>query len=460
MKKRLVILGGGESGTGAALLAQANGYDVFVSDRGPIAEKYKTELGDERIMFEENGHTEHLILNADEVIKSPGIPPNAPVVQKLRERGTPVIGELEFAARYTKARFVAITGTNGKTTTTMLTYHLLKENLQSVALAGNVGTSLARQVAQKEQPGWYVVEVSSFQLDDMYDFKADVGILLNITPDHLDRYEGSMEAYTASKFRIVRNMTANDHFIYVHDDEVTRNETSHRDIPATIYPVSYSTPGDVASGRGAFVEEGTMKIKWGVDKNELIMPVSDLPLQGRHNTTNAMAAVLAAGIAGAPKAGIPGAVRSFRSVPHRMEDAGTIAGVSFVNDSKATNVDSVWYALDSFSKPVVWIAGGVDKGNDYSQLDRLVANNVKALVCLGKDNAKLKGYFGGKLERIEEASSMEEAVEKAAALAIEGEAVLLSPACASFDLFKNYEDRGEQFKAVVNRMMEEERREQ
>ncbi|MGB5930736.1 MAG: UDP-N-acetylmuramoyl-L-alanine--D-glutamate ligase, partial [Cyclobacteriaceae bacterium] len=382
----------------------------------------------------------------------------APLVQKLRQQQTPVIGELEFGARYTNARFIAITGTNGKTTTTLLTYHLLKENRQEVALAGNVGTSLARQVyeynkSSQNGPDWYVLEVSSFQLDDMYEFKADVGVLLNITPDHLDRYNGSMEAYTEAKFRIIRNMTAGDHFIYVQDDEVLSKETSKRDIIAAMYPVSLSTPADT----GAFIEEEAIKVRWGVDKNELIMPVSDLPLQGRHNATNAMAAVLASGLAGAPKVGIPGALRTFRSVPHRMEPVAEVSGVQYVNDSKATNVDSVWYALDSFTVPVVWIAGGVDKGNDYSQLDRLVSEKIKALVCLGTDNSKLKKYYGDKVATIEEAASMKEAVRKASELAAAGDAVLLSPACASFDLFKNYEDRGDQFRTEVS-SLESERR--
>jgi UDP-N-acetylmuramoylalanine--D-glutamate ligase len=287
----------------------------------------------------------------------------------------------------------------------------------------------------------------------MYEFKADVGVLLNITPDHLDRYNGSMEAYTASKFRITQNMTEMDHFIYVYDDKVLKEETSKRDIAATIYPVSLTTSFEP----GAVLEEDTMKLRWGVDKNELIMPVSDLPLQGQHNTTNAMVAILASGLAGAPKVGMSEALRTFKSVPHRMEPVAEIAGVKYINDSKATNVDSVWYALDSFTVPVVWIAGGVDKGNDYSQLDRLVTEKVKALVCLGTDNAKLKKYYGEKVATIEEATSMEEAVRKATALAETGNAVLLSPACASFDLFKNYEDRGEQFKAVVRSLTSERR---
>jgi UDP-N-acetylmuramoylalanine--D-glutamate ligase len=442
MSKRIVILGGGESGTGAALLARAKGYDVFLSDAGPLQEKYRDILIANEIEFEEGQHSSIRIYAANEVIKSPGIPDKAPLIQELHRRGIPVVSELEFAARYTQARFIAITGSNGKTTTTLLTYHLLKEAGFNVGLAGNVGDSLARQVAE-DRHEWYVLEVSSFQLDGMFSFKADIGILLNITPDHLDRYDYVFQNYVDSKFRILQNMTEADHFITFREDSVVQAELEKRAIPAAIHQVSLlEEPENGAARIGNELIFNLQGHRW-------VLSVEDLLLKGSHNHINCMCAVSAALLAGARPDAIKVALSTFQNAPHRLEEVATINGVKYVNDSKATNVDSVKYALGSFTEPVIWIAGGVDKGNDYSLLTELVAEKVKALVCMGKDNSPLDKAFAHTDLPMAHTGSIKEAVAKAAFYARPGDVVLLSPACASFDLFKNYIDRGEQFKEEV-----------
>jgi UDP-N-acetylmuramoylalanine--D-glutamate ligase len=443
MSNRIVVLGAGESGTGAALLAKAKGLDVFVSDAGPIAEKYKQVLRNEGIAFEENGHTEQAILNnVAEVVKSPGIPDKVQLIRDLRKRGVPVISELEFAYRYTKAKFIAITGSNGKTTTTLLTYHLLKSAGMNVGLAGNIGDSLAKQVIRDDKD-WYVLEVSSFQLDGMYNFKADIAILLNITPDHLDRYEYNFQNYVDSKFRLVQNMTAADYFISYPENEAIYKELSVRSIDAQQVYISLE---------GA-LEEGAVK-----DGEELVfqlagkkarIAIDTLPIQGCHNYINTMAAVSAALIADVKEDAIAEALKTFKNAPHRLEKVVEFNGITFVNDSKATNVDSVKYALGSFKQPLVLIAGGVDKGNDYSLIYDLVMEKVKTIVCMGKDNGPLHKAFGNSGIKLIDADSIQRAVEEAFKEASPGDVVLLSPACASFDLFKNYEDRGEKFKQEV-----------
>ncbi|PZX12424.1 UDP-N-acetylmuramoylalanine--D-glutamate ligase [Breznakibacter xylanolyticus] len=444
--KRIVILGAGESGTGAALLARQQGFDVFVSDMGVIQPRYCAELDAAGVPYEQGQHTEALILNADEVIKSPGIPDKAPLVKALHAQGTPVISEIEFAGRYTRARKICITGSNGKTTTTLLTFHLLQGAGIRAALAGNVGTSLARQVASGNEPDWYVIELSSFQLDGMFDFKADVAVLTNITPDHLDRYDYQMQNYVDSKFRIVQNMTPSDYFIYCADDEIIEDEMKHRQIAATCLPFSYNHKVD----EGAYVDQEQFHVTY---KNHLMSILfKDLSLQGRHNIYNSMAASIAAQVASIRKDVIRQCLMSFQGVEHRLEKVLSVRAVEYINDSKATNVNSTWYALECMTRPVVWIAGGVDKGNDYSTLLPLAKEKVKALICMGKDNEKLKQSFGGVVPVIKETSSMKETLDVAYQLAEKGDVVLLSPACASFDLFKNYEDRGQQFKECVRNL--------
>jgi UDP-N-acetylmuramoylalanine--D-glutamate ligase len=442
MAGRIVILGAGESGTGAAMLAQKQGFDVFVSDMGVIKPKYIAELDELDIAWEQGKHTESLILNATEVIKSPGIPEKAPMIKKLREAGIPVIGEIEFAGRYLTGKTIGITGSNGKTTTTLLTHHILKKAGLNVALCGNVGKSLARQVAEG-QHDYYVIELSSFQLDDMADFKADIAVLLNITPDHLDRYEYSMDKYAASKFRIVRNQDAECAFIYCLDDLETTNRLEDHPTPAKKYPFSIMQRVE----EGAYLENETININ--INKQQLAMSIHDLALQGKHNAYNSMAAGIAAKVLEIRKEIIRESLSDFQNIEHRLEFVARVHGIDFINDSKATNVNSTWYALESMDKPVVWIAGGVDKGNDYSMLDELVKSKVHTLICMGTDNSKLKTYFNGKIAQIEEAGSAEEAVALAYRFARKDEVVLLSPCCASFDLFENYEDRGTRFKAAV-----------
>jgi len=441
MNKRIAILGGGESGVGSAILAQKNGADVFVSDFGMIKEKYKNQLNSYNINWEEGKHTEDLILNANEIIKSPGIPEKVAIVKAAIEKGIPVISEIEYAGRYTDALKICITGSNGKTTTTTLLYHILKNAGLNVGIAGNVGKSWALQIAE-ENFDYYVIELSSFQLDGMYDFKADIAILMNITPDHLDRYNG-MQGYTDSKFRITQNLTDQDVFIYCADDEVTKNELSKYKIEAHQLPFSLYQKLD----EGAFIEEENLKIKY--KSNELIMSMQNLALKGQHNTYNSMAAGIASKVLKLRKEDIRESLSNFQGVEHRLESVLKVHGIEFINDSKATNVNSTWYALESMSNDVIWIAGGVDKGNDYSILEELVRKKVKSIICLGIDNAKIHKAFGEIVETIIDVKSAEEAVKTAYYLAKKGDNVLLSPACASFDLFDNYEDRGKQFKQAV-----------
>lgn len=443
--KRLVVLGAGESGAGAAVLAKKQGLDVFVSDFGEIKNQYKQLLDNYEIPWEEKQHTEKLILNADEVVKSPGIPEKASIVKALLEKGTPVISEIEFAGRYTHAKMICITGSNGKTTTTMLTYHILQSAGLNVGLAGNVGDSLALQVAEKDFD-YFVVELSSFQLDGMKEFKADIAILLNITPDHLDRYNYEFQNYIDSKFRIIQNQTEKDAFIFWNDDPVIQNELKKRKIQSTLYPFSLERKEKTK----AFIENNQLIIS--TLNNIFTMPQTELSLQGIHNTYNSMAAGLAASIVDVRKENIRQSLQDFHGVEHRLEYVATVRNVKYINDSKATNVNSTWYALQSMRTPVVLILGGTDKGNNYSEIEEMVKEKVSALILLGADNSKLHQFFDGKVEKIIDVQSMEACVKEAYKLAEPGETVLLSPSCASFDLFKNYEDRGKQFKEYVRKL--------
>lgn len=443
--KRIVVLGAGESGAGAAILAKKQGFDVFVSDLSAIKDAYKQMLNDHQILWEEKKHTEELILNADEIIKSPGIPDKAPLVKKLKDKGTPIISEIEFAGRYTNARMICITGSNGKTTTTSLIYHILKQAGLNVGLAGNIGNSLALQVAES-QFDYYVVELSSFQLDGMYDFKADIAILLNITPDHLDRYDYQFQNYVDSKFRITNNQTAGDAFIYWENDPVIQKELAKRKIQSAIYPFAV----DKQVKTKAFIEQDHLIIN---TLNSLFtMPTAELSLQGLHNTYNSMAAGLAASLLEVKKTNIRQSLQDFQGVEHRLEYVATIKNVRYINDSKATNVNSCWYALQSMKTPVVLILGGTDKGNDYTEIEELVKDKVKALIFMGLDNKPLHAFFDGKVSKIVDVQSMESAVQQAYGMAESGDTVLLSPCCASFDLFRNYEDRGQQFKQFVRNL--------
>ncbi|MBR4498631.1 MAG: UDP-N-acetylmuramoyl-L-alanine--D-glutamate ligase [Bacteroidales bacterium] len=447
-KKLIVVLGAAESGVGAAILAKEKGFDVFVSDNGIIKDQYKSMLVDNGIVYEEGHHTEEKILQATEVIKSPGIRSDAPLIVKLMAQGTPVISDLEFAARYTNAKLICITGSNGKTTTTLLTYHILKQAGLNVGLAGNVGKSFALQVAHNNFD-YYVLEISNFQLDHMYDFKADIAILLNITPDHLDRYEYKFQNYINSKFRILQNMQSNDTFIYCSDDQVLIDEIGKRSIAADTW--AFTVTDDTS--KQAYLKDDTIYVNLR-DKDSFSFTVGEMQLQGKHNFGNSMAAMLAAKAVDIKNEKIRDSLKSFENVEHRLEKVPfQVNGVEFINDSKATNVNSVWYALDSMkSKNVIWIAGGTDKGNDYSELYELAIQKVKSLVCLGIDNEKLKKSFGDKIETIVETRSMKDAVETSYKLASPGDVVLLSPACASFDLFKSYVDRGKQFKEAVRNL--------
>ena len=444
-KKRIVVLGGGESGAGAAVLAKVKGFEVWLSDMGEIKEKYKNLLNSYGIDWEEKHHTEEKILAADEVIKSPGIPDKAPIIQKIHSKNIPVISEIEFAGRYTDAKMVCITGSNGKTTTTLLTYHILQSAGLNVGLAGNVGNSLALQVAT-EHHDVYVIELSSFQLDNMYEFKANVAVILNITPDHLDRYDYKMENYVAAKFRIMQNQTSEDSFIFWQDDPIIAAQLKNLKTEARMLPFSEHDDSDAA----AYVHNGEIVVNagngaWDINRD-------DLSLKGLHNLYNSMAAALSASILDIKKETIRKALSDFQSVEHRLEYVDTIAGVRYINDSKATNVNSTWYALESMTQPTVLILGGKDKGNDYTEIEDFVKEKVKAIVCLGVDNDKLHKFFDDKVPAIADARSMQEAVEKCAQFATEGDTVLLSPCCASFDLFKSYQDRGEQFKACVKNL--------
>jgi len=443
--KRIAILGAAESGVGAAILAQKQGYDVFVSDLSRIADNYKTHLTERNIQFEEGCHTDSLILNADEIIKSPGIPDKAVVIKKIKNANINIVSEIEFASRFTNAKMIAITGTNGKSTTTLLTYHILKKAGVNVGLAGNIGKSFAWQVAE-ENFDHYVLELSSFQLDDMYTFKADIAVLLNITADHLDRYEYSIQNYINSKFRIIQNQTAEDAFIYCFDDAVIKTEVLKRNPLATCYPFSIRQD----EGMSAYVNDNNLYLN--IHNNLFTMSIFELALQGKHNLYNSMAAGVAARILDIRKESIRESFADFRNAEHRMEFVNTVHGIDFINDSKATNVNSTWYALECMESKVVWIAGGIDKGNDYSELFEVVKKKVKAVVCLGKDNKKIVESFRDKVATIVETQSMEEAVRSSYYLAEKGDTVLLSPACASFDLFNNYEDRGRQFKNAVRNL--------
>ena len=446
---QIVVLGAAESGVGAALLAQAKGHAVFVSDRNEIKPDYKQKLTAAGIEFEENQHSIDRILQAEEVVKSPGIPEKAAVIQALRERKIPVISEIEFANRYTKARFIAITGTNGKTTTTLLTYHLLKESGLNVGLAGNIGYSLAEQVVE-DKFEYYVLEVSSFQLDDVQYFRPWISVLLNITPDHLDRYNYSLAEYAEAKLRIMLRQDSDDTFIYNADDENIQRYFKAALRPVHQMPFSLHHRADFQLA-GYYEERSVLCVDLlpGYYSSTEKISTARSPLIGEHNRQNVLAAVLAARVAGVSKAQIESALSTFHNADHRLQSVREIAGVEYINDSKATNVEAAWYALDGIKRPIVWIAGGTDKGNDYAPLLPLVQQKVKALVCLGVDNTKLRAELGGVVPHLEETQSMADAVRRAAALAAPGDVVLLSPCCASFDLFKNYEDRGQQFMAAV-----------
>ena len=445
MNKRIVVLGAGESGAGAAVLAKVKGFDVFVSDMSLIKDAYKALLNKYEIEWEDGRHSIEKILNADEIIKSPGIPDTAPVIREIQKKGIPIISEIEFAGRYTHAKMICITGSNGKTTTTLLTYHILKNAGLNVGLAGNVGKSLALQVAT-ENFDYYVIELSSFQLDNMYKFKADIAVLLNITPDHLDRYGYDMQNYINAKFRITQNQTPNDAFIYWNDDPIITKELKAHDLKARLYPFSE----EKEEGVKAYTENNQIVID--APNDTLTITEDDLALQGRHNLYNSMAASISAKVLDIKKEDIREGLKDFKGVEHRLEKVARVRGVEFINDSKATNVNSCWYALESMRTKVILILGGKDKGNDYSEIEELVKEKVNAIICLGVDNRKLHAFFEGKVPHIEDASSMKEAVDKAFACAQKGETVLLSPCCASFDLFKSYEDRGEQFKECVRNL--------
>lgn len=440
---RLVVLGGGESGVGTAILGKKKGYDVFVSDFGKIKENYKEVLTINGIAWEDEKHTEELILNADVVMKSPGIPEKAPIVKKLIEKGIPVISEIEFAIQFTDATTVGITGSNGKTTTTLLTYHLLKQGGLNVGLAGNIGKSFAWQVAENKHD-IYVLELSSFQLDGIINYKPHIAILTNISPDHLDRYNYDYNLYIDSKFRITKNQTEADYLIYDNEDEAIQNWLNNNEIKANKVPFSLITKSE---NQGVFLEDNN--INSTINKELFTMPINELALEGKHNIKNAMAATAVAQLLNIRKQTIRESLTNFQGAEHRLEKVLKIQGVQYINDSKATNVNSVFYALDSMTTPTVWIVGGVDKGNDYDELMPLVREKVKAIVCLGVDNTKIINAFNNVVDVMVETTSMNEAVQLAQRLAEKGDSILLSPACASFDLFENYEDRGKQFKQAI-----------
>jgi len=443
MNKRLVILGGGESGVGAAVLASKEGYDVFLSDGGPLKDNYRKDLQQLGIGFEESGHTEDKILDADEVMKSPGIPEKNEMVKKIRARGIPVISEIELAYRHKgDSRIIGITGSNGKTTTTSMIYHICRHGGLDCALVGNIGYSFARQVAEDPKQ-WYVAEISSFQLDDIVSFRPDLAVLTNITEDHLDRYEYKFENYIRSKFRITMNQTKEDHFIYNDDDPVIKEYLNREPIHSNSLPFTMQHE----TNKGGFINKGQMNIETGNEKWQ--MSIYDFALKGIHNQYNTMAAGIASATVGIRKQKIREAIQSFEALEHRMEYVSTVRGVEFINDSKATNVNSTWYALESMEKPTILILGGVDKGNDYSLIRDLVKDKVKAIVCMGVDNRKIHEAFQNDVALMVNTGSAEEAVKAAFHFATKGDVVLLSPACASFDLFKNYEDRGRQFKEAV-----------
>src|SRR5450432_2167234 len=443
MPERMVILGGGESGAGAALLAKQHGYEVFLSDSGSLKDVYKQELEANGIVYEESGHTESLVLNANEIVKSPGIPEKNELVKKIRAKGISVISEIELAYRYKgNSKIVAITGSNGKTTTTALMHHICKHAGLDAALVGNIGYSFAKQVAEDPKP-WYIAEISSFQLDDIKTFRPDIAILTNITEDHLDRYEYNFEDYIKSKFNIIKHQTKDDVFIYNADDEITIKYLNNFLNSTNPLPISMTRP----LPQGAYITNAEMHIKW--KKEEMDMSVEDFAVKGKHNQYNTMAAGLSAVVMDIRKERIRDAVQTFESLEHRMETVATIKGVEFINDSKATNTNRTWYALHTIVKPTILILGGVDKGNDYSFIKDLVKEKVKAIVCMGIDNRKIHEAFGNEVGLMVNTNNAKDAVQAAYHFADKGDVVLLSPACASFDLFKNYEDRGKQFKEAV-----------
>ncbi len=441
MKKNIVVLGSGISGIGAAKLAKVKGFSVFVSDSGKISETAKEIFNDLKIEWEEGSHDEERILKADEVIKSPGIPEKAPLIKHLRAASVPIISEIEFAYRYTKAKIIAISGSNGKTTTTMLCNHIFSKAKLDVGMAGNVGESMAGMIAEGDKE-YLILELSSFQLDDIIDFKPDIAILLNITPDHLDRYEYDFQKYVDSKMQIIKNQTEKDIFIYNFDDEVIGEEIRKRKCSSKLFPISLTKEVDP----GAYLKNETIIIN---NKQQFTMSIHEIALKGKHNTYNSMASGIAASLVNIRKETIKESLSDFQNIPHRLEFVSKVNGVEFYNDSKATNINSTWYALETMEGPLVWIVGGVDKGNDYSMIKKMVSDKVAAIVCLGKDNKKIIEAFEDVIEPIEFALSAEEAVQKAYELARNGEKVLLSPACASFDLFESYEDRGNKFKKAV-----------
>ena len=444
----LVVLGGGESGVGAAVLAAQKGHDVLLSDKGKIKDKYKEILNKHSIRWEEGQHRSEEILSAMEVIKSPGISDKTELIQELCKNKISVVSEIEFAGRYTQAKTICITGSNGKTTTSLLTHHILSKAGVSAVLGGNVGKSFAMLVAEekyKGTPDYYVLELSSFQLDGMFKFKADIAVLLNITPDHLDRYDYQMQNYIDSKFKIIQNQTMQDAFIYCIDDERVYAGVKKEVFPARLYPFSIKQ----SLQQGAYLENNQLIININNNTNPFVMTIQELALQGKHNTYNSMAAAVAAKLIGIRNESIRESLSDFHNIAHRLEIVGNVHGIEFINDSKATNVNSTWYALESMNNPVVLILGGVDKGNDYSILNDLIKQKVKAIICLGTDNGKILRAFKGVIEPILEANSAKEAVEQAYKLGKKGDTVLLSPACASFDLFEDYEDRGRQFKEAV-----------
>jgi UDP-N-acetylmuramoylalanine--D-glutamate ligase len=443
--KKIVILGAGESGAGSAILAKKKGFEVFVSDNGTVKQKYRDILDNSNIRWEEGKHSEDEIFIADEVIKSPGICEDVPIVRKLREKGIPVISEIEFAGRYATGIKICVTGSNGKTTVTSLIYHILKKAGKNAVMTGNVGNSFAMAVAEG-QHDYYVIELSSFQLDGIYSFRADIAILMNITPDHLDRYGYDFQKYIDSKFRVTLNQTKSDYLIYWADDPIIKKELASKKYSMLLLPFS----ADSKEGMAAYIEKNELVIDYHTKTN--LMTIHDLALKGRHNIFNSMAAAIAGKVLTIRKEIIRESLSDFQGVEHRLEPVITVYGINFINDSKGTNVNSTWYALECMETDVVWIAGGIDKGNDYSELFPMVKQKVKAIVCLGKDNRKITEAFRDIVPTIVETSSMEEAVRSSYYLAKKGQTVLLSPACASFDLFINYEDRGRQFKQAVRNL--------
>lgn len=444
MQEKVVILGGGESGVGAALLAKSKGFDVFLSDKGTLKEVYKNKLIENNISFEEGTHTESIVFGADFIIKSPGVPHKTPIIKQLIEKQIPIISEIEFASRYTNAKIVAITGSNGKTTTTSLVYYILQQEGLNVGLAGNIGKSFAELVIE-DKYDYYVLEISSFQLDDIDTFKPHIAILLNITPDHLDQYEYKLELYAKSKFKITQNQTEDDYFIYFFEDELTLELLKELNTNAKKIPFSMNTE----KNEGAYADEKNIYVNY---PEKFEMPVEELSLRGKHNVANSLAAATAANILKIRKETIKRSLSDFTAVEHRLESVLKIGGIEFINDSKATNVNATYFALESMKTPVVWIVGGTDKGNDYTSLIPLVQKKVRAIVCLGVDNSKILQAFEGVVENMVETKSMQDAVRSAYMLGRKGDTVLLSPACASFDLFQSYEDRGNQFKKEIKNL--------